>query len=62
MTSDKNISENCVMPASKKIWVNPYFEIISRDKIKTGVEHKGRVEGSKLGNPGAPYTTTTYLS
>ena len=66
MTSDNNLSDNTITPGAKKAWSAPYFEIISRDKIKGGNIPYGLVEGSKSGPnptwPHGPYKTTSYQS
>ncbi len=63
MTSDKNLPEGSNFRAGMKAWTAPRFDIIRMDKIKTGSNHHGEVEGSKvtMGSP-SPTHYTTYDS
>ena len=58
MTSDKNLTEGNNYTTGMKVWTAPYFEIIRMDKVKTGVNSNGHVEGSKVGMG----SSQTYLS
>ncbi len=62
MTSDKNLPEGVNTHAVKKVWTAPYFEIISMDKIKTGVVNEHVVEGSKIALGSGKSFYTTYQS
>ena len=63
MTSDKNLPEGSNFREGMKAWTAPHFEIIRMDKIKSGSNHHGEVEGSKATSMGSYHTHyTTYDS